>query len=120
MASVDRLYRVDATCDVANLTTTDDDTSQQYLEDPDLLADSLPQPYRRINRTLNQIIDDVLQIAEAKELKLIRDRSRRQAPQYDSANVVEVMNFCSCSFDCVGDGSGSMSVLFVLTNSTPY
>jgi len=79
----------DAVCDIANVTTTDEGATH-YLEDPELFADDLPQPFRRINRILNSIIDSVLEIAEAREAKLIHDGSRRQAPMYDSASILEV------------------------------
>jgi len=83
-------YGVDAACDIANVVTTDDDTSH-YLEDPALFADLLPQPFRRISRILNSVIDRALEIAEARKAKQIQDESRRQAPQYDSATILEVL-----------------------------
>jgi len=81
--------RFDGACEVADVTTADDDVSH-YLEDPDLFADSLPQPFRRICRILNSLVDNALEIAEAHMSKLMHDVSRRQAPQYDLANIVEV------------------------------
>jgi len=87
--TVDPSSGFDVACDVANVTTTDGDTFQ-YLQDPELFLDVLPQPFRRINRILNSIVDNALEIAEANETKLIHDLSRRQAPQYDSADILEV------------------------------
>jgi len=80
-------------CMSASMTTADDDPTH-YLEDPELFVDNLPQPFRRINRIFNSIIDKVLEIAEARESKLIHDSGRRQAPQYDSANILEVLLHC--------------------------
>jgi len=76
-------------CDVTNVLTTDGDTSH-YLQDPELFVDILPQPFRRINRILNSIVDEVLEIAEANESKLIHDSGRRQVLKYDSADILEV------------------------------
>jgi len=87
--SVNPSSGLDVACDVANVTTTDSDTSH-YLQDPELFADVLPQPFRRIDRVLNSIVDGALDIAEANESKLIHDFSRRQAPKYDSADILEV------------------------------
>ena len=95
--SVDQSYRYDAVCDIANVTTTDGDPTH-YLEDPELFADNLPQPFRRINRILSSVIDNVLDIGEAHESKLIHDDSRRQAPKYDSANILEVLHLIYCCF----------------------
>jgi len=81
---------VDAACDIANVATTDEDSSH-YLEDPELFVDILPQPFRRINRILSLIIDSALEIIEAREAKLIHDAGRRKAPKYDSANILEVL-----------------------------
>jgi len=85
----DSLSGFDITCDAANVTTTDADTSN-YLQDPELFVDALPQPFRRVNRILSSIVDNALEIAETNESKCIHDSSRRQAPQYDSADIVEV------------------------------
>jgi len=88
--SVDPYAGFDAVaCDVANVTTTDGDTSH-YLQDPELFVDLLPQPFRRINRLLNSIVSDALEIAEDNESKLIHDSGRRQVPKYDSADILEV------------------------------
>jgi len=80
---------VDAACDITNVATTDQDSSH-YLEDPELFVDDLPQPFRRINKILSSIIDNALEIIEARQAKLIHDASRRKAPKYDSANIFEV------------------------------
>jgi len=85
-----RAYGYDAVCDIANVITTDEGATH-YLEDPELFADDLPQPFRRINRILKSVLDNVLEIAEAREAKLIHDDSRRQAPMYDSASILEVL-----------------------------
>ena len=91
MASTDDSRHFDgAACDIANVMTTDDDISH-YLQDPELFSDNLPQPFRRINRLLNSIIDNALDIAEAHASKLIHSVSRREAPKYDSANIIEVL-----------------------------
>jgi len=93
------LYKSDASCDVA-VTTTDDDATQ-YLEDPELIVDILPQPFRRINRILNSIINNALEIAKDHEAKLIHDARRRQAPKYDSANILQVLlNLCFMLIFC--------------------
>jgi len=106
--SVSHSYRHDVVCDIANVTTTDDDPTH-YLEDPELFADNLPQPFRRINRVLNSVIDNVLEIAEARESKLIHDDSRRQVPKYDCANILEVLIRLILSF-------AIMSLKFYLTS----
>jgi len=89
MASVNRSSRHDVVCESSDLTTADSDPTH-YLQDPELFTDKLPQPFRRINRVLNSIVDNVLEIAVAREAKLISDDSRRQAPMYDSAFILEV------------------------------
>ena len=97
---VDHSHGFDAACDIANVMTTDDDTTH-YLEDPDMFADNLPQPFRRIDRILNSIIDNVLEIAQAHVSKMIHDVSRRQAPMYDSANILEVLMCFVFLFFCL-------------------
>jgi len=88
----------DGPCFLSNVTTTDGDPSH-YLEDPDLFADSLPQPFRRINRILNSIVDAALDTAEYNESKLINNVNHRRAPQYDSANIIAVCVTCVNTID---------------------
>jgi len=82
---------VDVVCDLADISTTKDES--HYLEDPELFVDILPQPFRRINRILNLIVDNALDIAEARLAKFLHDDSRRSAPMYDSADILEVLKF---------------------------
>jgi len=100
LQSVNRLSRHDVVCESTDLTTGDSDPSH-YLQDPELFIDKLPQPFRRINRVLNSIIEDVLEIAVASEAKLIHDDSRRQAPMYDSAIILEVSVHIILAFFCL-------------------
>lgn len=89
------LFRVDDSCDIANAATTDDDSSQ-FLEDPALYHDILPQPYRRINKLLDEILDAAWDICTEHEAKLLREASRRRPPQYDTASVIEELGNVSC------------------------
>ncbi|XP_055901154.1 WD repeat-containing protein 93-like isoform X1 [Biomphalaria glabrata] len=65
------------------------ENDNDYLLDPDQLWDCLPQPYRMINKIINQVLDSVWEIVKQKEKDAIEAASHVQPPSFESHNIVE-------------------------------
>lgn len=75
-----------------------DEDDDDYLQDPDQLRDSLPQPYRMINKVLKKLLEDVWDIIELKENKRLAEDRKIKPPKYDQPNKMQVGCFSSFSF----------------------
>jgi hypothetical protein len=79
------------------ITVAVDDDSSQYLEDPSLFRDELPQPFRMINKLLDQILDCAWDVIADRLSIAVKNASRKQAPQYSCTTVMHVRShesFC--------------------------
>ncbi|XP_076465084.1 WD repeat-containing protein 93-like isoform X2 [Babylonia areolata] len=63
-----------------------DEEDDDYLQDPDQMRDSLPQPYRMIDKVLNKLLEDAWDIIEMKENKRLADERKIRPPKYDKPN----------------------------------
>lgn len=71
------------------LPTEDDDDN--FLEDPALFYDELPQPYRRINKILLEIFNNAWEEIAIWETARVKDASRIRPPVYDCALQLQVI-----------------------------
>lgn len=62
-----------------------------YLTDPELLRDSLPQPYRMIDRTLTTLLEDTWEIIAKREEERITEANKVRPPQYDPSLQLEAV-----------------------------
>ena len=63
-----------------NISSEDED---DYLQDPELLRDVLPQPYRMIDKILSMVLDNVWDIISIKERYRLAQESKIRPPRYD-------------------------------------
>lgn len=78
-----------------------DDTSFQeedFIRDPDQARDRLPQPFRAIDKILQNLIGAVLENIVSRETERVKHATRVRAPQYQCGVQVEA-----------GDGAGCMA-----------
>lgn len=68
----------------------DDDSSSQYLEDPSLFRDELPQPFRMINKLLGLILDSAWDAIAEHASQSLKNAAKKQAPQYACATLIHV------------------------------
>lgn|SRR6218665_222981 len=76
-----------------------DDDDDNFLEDPALFYDELPQPYRRINKILLEIFNDAWEEIAKWEAARFKDASRIRPPVYDCASqlqVIDIIRMLSC------------------------
>lgn len=59
-----------------------EDDADDYLQDPDLLKDLLPQPYRLIDKTVSKLVDDAWEIISSREDRRIAEASKIRPPKY--------------------------------------
>jgi len=76
--------------DITLTATTADDDSSQYVEDPSLFRDELPQPYRMINKLLESILDCTWDAIVENRSHALKNATRRRPPQYDCATPFHV------------------------------
>lgn len=67
-----------------------EDVDDNFLEDPALFYDELPQPYRRINKILLEVFNDAWEEIAKWEAARIKDASRIRPPVYDCASQLQV------------------------------
>lgn len=65
-----------------NIPLEDED---DYINDPDLLKDDLPQPYRMIDKTLTSLLDSTWETISKREEERIAEANKVRPPQYDSS-----------------------------------
>lgn len=67
-----------------------DDDDDDYLQDPDQLRDVLPQPYRMINKVLDQLLSDVWETIEDKEIRRIKEEQKVKPLKCDKPIMLKV------------------------------
>ncbi|CAH1797468.1 unnamed protein product [Owenia fusiformis] len=58
---------------------------EDYITDPDQIKDSLPQPYRMVDKLLRYVYDDIWQIISEREDKKVEEISKVKAPRFECA-----------------------------------
>lgn len=98
-----------------------EDNDDNFLEDPALFYDELPQPYRRINKILLEVFNDAWEEIAKWEAARIKDASRIRPPVYDCASQLQGYSDANC-LACSPDGLhvvvGLSSGLAVLSGPT--
>lgn len=61
-----------------------------FLQDPDQRWDELPQPFRFLNKILNNILERAWEIANFREVERIAEAAKIRPPQYECAIQVKV------------------------------
>lgn len=67
-----------------------DEDESDYLQDPEMNIDLLPQPFRMIDKLMRDIIDDSLEIALAREASRLLENDRYKPPQHNCAKELHV------------------------------
>lgn len=62
-----------------------DEDEDDYLQDPEQLRDILPQPYRRIDKILNELLDNVWEIISEKERIKLAEQQKIRPPKYEAS-----------------------------------
>lgn len=72
-----------------------DTIENDYLKDPDLWRDSLPQPYRMINTTLQELLMTVFE--EVEKRRIIRENRNhiRKVPIVSDATLMMCLPVCN-------------------------
>lgn len=60
---------------------TPDDSSEDYLQDPELWLDRLPQPFRMIDGLLQELLSRTWEAIETRELQRETERTRVRIPK---------------------------------------
>ena len=67
-----------------------DEDESDYLQDPEMNIDLLPQPFRMIDRLMRDIIDNSLDIALSREENRLLEHERYKPPQHNCAEELDV------------------------------
>ena len=62
-----------------------------FLQDPTLMVDQLPQPFRMVNKLVVQLIDDAWDTIAEREHERIAEASRYKPPQYQCGLQTQVL-----------------------------
>ncbi|KAL3866222.1 hypothetical protein ACJMK2_043544 [Sinanodonta woodiana] len=60
-----------------------------YLVDPDQLRDTLPQPYRMVDKVLNLLLEEVWDVISKREEKRMEEARKIKPPQYQHSEHIE-------------------------------
>lgn len=66
-----------------------------FLLDPEQFRDTLPQPFRMVNKVLGNLIDNAWEIIADRERVRNEDASKIRPPQYLCETQVQVRKFVS-------------------------
>lgn len=69
---------------------------KDFLMDPEQLWDTLPQPYRMINKILTQLIDSAWEIIDDKDRSHADEAFKINAPKYDDPVKLQVQLVFVC------------------------
>lgn len=61
------------------------EAEDDFVNDPELLKDNLPQPYRMIDKTLHRLFDDTWEIIAEREEQRLAEARKVRPPQYESS-----------------------------------
>jgi len=61
------------------------DAEDDYNNDPDLITDNLPQPYRMIDKTLREMLDDTWEVIASREAARIAEANKVRPPMYKAS-----------------------------------
>ena len=64
--------------------------STDFLSDPELYRDPLPQPYRRIDKLLQEILDDIWHIIEKADTEKRIEAEKYRPDCTGKPNIIEV------------------------------
>ncbi|XP_059177210.1 WD repeat-containing protein 93-like isoform X2 [Physella acuta] len=73
-----------------SLDKVEPEDDHDFLLDPDQLWDTLPQPYRMINKILSQLIDSAWDIIQDKDRGRTQEAFRINAPKYDDPVKLQI------------------------------
>ncbi|XP_052279521.1 WD repeat-containing protein 93-like isoform X3 [Dreissena polymorpha] len=61
------------------------EVEDDFMNDPDLQTDSLPQPYRMIDKTLRGLLDETWDVIAEREAERVAEANKVRPPQYVSS-----------------------------------
>lgn len=67
------------------------ESEDDFVNDPELLSDDLPQPYRMIDKTLKSLIDDTWEVIAEREKRRVEEANKVRPPQYGSSTELEAV-----------------------------
>ena len=62
-----------------------------FINDPDQFRDQLPQPYRFLNKVLNNLIDNAWEIIFNRQRERLREATKYRPPKYECTIYLEVI-----------------------------
>ena len=71
-----------------------EDELQDFIQDPEQFIDTLPQPYRMLNKLLDHIFDNAWEVITSREEERMVEASKIKPPMYSTDIQMEVS--CSC------------------------
>ena len=60
-----------------------DEDEDDFIQDPDQVRDLLPQPYRMIDKVVNNLFDRAWDIISSRESERVAEATRIRPPQYE-------------------------------------
>ena len=60
-----------------------------FVNDPELIRDDLPQPYRMIDKTVRNLIDDTWEIIAQREEARLEEARKVRPPEYQFSQKLE-------------------------------
>ena len=77
---------------VVSSTSLGDDCEDDYLQDPELWKDSLPQPYQLVDEILQEILFNSWQLIETRSAQREAEKSKPVIPRCNEARVLEFLS----------------------------
>ena len=67
---------------------TSEDGSKDYLLDPELWLDKLPQPFQMIDRVLHEFLDEVWELIESRAVVRRQEEARVRIPEVTGGQIL--------------------------------
>ena len=77
---------------VPSISSLEEDAEDSYLLDPAMVVDELPQPYRMLDKLLNQLLDDVWQTITDRQIKREEEARIVHPPLIEPSAAVQDLN----------------------------
>ncbi|XP_064607659.1 WD repeat-containing protein 93-like isoform X2 [Liolophura sinensis] len=74
----------------------DDDNDDDFITDPEQIRDSLPQPYRMLDKVLGNILDDVWMTIAAREDERLAESNLLRPPCYECSVQLKTLAKATC------------------------
>ena len=77
-----------------------EEISGDFLQDPALWVDRLPQPFRMIDEVLQELLENAWEVIETRDVQRQLEQARVRAPEVSDAQLITTAEVCHIITAC--------------------